>query len=238
MASKSGNGTNNHLLQSLPSRELAAVLRSGERIELTLRQLLYSPNEPISYVYFPEDGIVSLVSEMNDGSTIEIGTVGKEGMIGLPVFLGAGSSPLRAFAQVPGVAVRLKVAEFKRALNNGGVLRARLERYTQALFTQLSQSVACNRLHSVEQRCARWLLMTADRVERKRFRLTQEFLTQMLGVRRATVNSIVQEFQRQGMIDYEQGEMEITNRHKLEAISCECYGIIRNEYHKLAAIKS
>jgi CRP-like cAMP-binding protein len=237
MTAKSGNRTSNRLLQALPDRELSAILRSAERTELTLRQLLYSPREVIRHVYFPEDGVISLVSEMKDGSTIEVGTVGREGMIGIPVFLGAVSSPLRAFAQVPGAALKLKTADFKRQLSNGGALRASLERYTQALFTQLAQSVACNRLHSVEQRCARWLLMTADRMERKRFPLTQEFVAQMLGVRRATVNGIVQEFQRQGMINYSQGQMEIRKRRTLELVSCECYEIIREEYRQLRKSK-
>jgi CRP-like cAMP-binding protein len=232
---KSANHTGNALLQALPNRELSAVIRGAERVELGLRQMLYNPNETITHVYFPEDGVVSLVSEMKDGSMIEVGTVGNEGMVGVPVFLGAVSSPLRVFSQVPGVALKIKVEDFKRALANGSRLRASLDRYTQALFTQLSQSVACNRLHPVEQRCARWLLTTGDRVGKKRFRLTQEFLAQMVGARRATVNEVLQEFQRCGMIHYSQGQMEITKRGKLEGVTCECYEVVRKEYRKLTA---
>lgn len=205
-----------------------------ERIELTPRRILYDPNKPIEHVFFPEDGIVSLVSHMKkEGSIMEIATVGKEGMVGVPVFLGALSSPLQAFAQVPGEALRMNTSDFKREINNGSGLRSVLERYTQALFTQLSQSVACNRLHSIEQRCARWLLLTADRVKESSFNLSQEFLAQMLGVRRAGVNGVLQNFQRKGMVDYHRAQMQIKNRRKLEAVSCECYFIVRREYEKL-----
>lgn len=204
-----------------------------ERIELTPRRVLYDPDKPIEHVYFPEDGVISLVSNLEEGSTLEIATIGKEGMVGVPVLLGAVSSPLQAFAQVPGHAFQMSTAEFKRALMNGTGLRRVLELYTQALFTQLSQSVVCNRLHSIEQRCARWLLMTADRVRNSRFILTQEFLAQMLGVRRASVNGCLQSFQRRGMVEYKQSQMQLKNRRKLEAISCQCYFVVRKEYQKL-----
>lgn len=234
MATKrNANGTKNHLLLSLPRRDFERLMDKAERVEMTMRQEVYEPNQPIPYVYFPEDSVISLVSEMKDGSIIEVGTVGNEGMVGVPILLGAASSTLKSFAQVPGMAMRMKTSEFKRHLTNGSSLHAKLNLYTQALFTQLSQSVACNRLHSVEQRCARWLLMTSDRVDKDQFRLTQEFLAQMLGIRRASVNAVVQVFQQKGMIKYSQGQIQITNRQKLEGIACECYEIIRNEYRRL-----
>lgn len=226
--------TENDLLRSLSGADQELLLSKMERIELTPRKVLYDPNKPIEHVFFPEDGVVSLVAHMkSDGSTMEIATVGSEGMVGLPVFLGAVSSPLQAFAQVPGRALRMSTADFKRQTMNGVGLRRVLERYTQALFTQLSQSVACNRLHSIEQRCARWLLLTSDRVKESRFMLTQQFLAQMLGVRRAGVNVVLKSFQRNGMIDYRQGQMQIKNRRKLEQVSCECYFIVRHEYQRL-----
>lgn len=204
-----------------------------ERVELIPRKVLYDPDKPIKHVYFPEDGVVSLVRNMEEGSILEVATIGKEGMVGLPVFFGAVSSPLQAFAQVPGSALQMNTADFKREVMNGFGLRQVLKRYAQALFTQLSQSVACNRLHSIEQRCARWLLYTADRVKDSRFMLTQEFLAQMPGVRRASVNRVLQDFQRKGMIEYKQGQMRINNRRKLEAVSCECYFVVKKKYQKL-----
>ena len=223
----------NRLLTRLPRRDLQQLLPKLERVSLGLRDVLYRPEKPIDHVYFVEDGVVSLVSGLADGSAVEVGTVGNEGMVGLPVFFGATSSPLRAFAQVPGQALKLKTSDFRREVENGNALRYAINRYAQALFTQLSQSVACNRRHPVEQRCARWLLTTADRVTDKRFKLTQEFLAQMLGIRRASVNPVLQKFQKEQMLRYSMGEMEITNRRKLESVACECYQIIRNEYEKL-----
>jgi CRP-like cAMP-binding protein len=223
----------NHLLRSVSGAEQQRLLDKMERIELTPRKVLYDPDKPIEHVFFPEDGVVSLVRTMKEGPVLEIATIGREGMVGLPVFLGAVSSPLQAFAQVPGHALRMSTGDFKREVANGFRLRPVLERYTQALFTQLSQSVACNRLHSIEQRCARWLLYTADRVKDSHFMLTQEFLAQMLGVRRASVNGFLQDFQRKGMIKYKQGQIRIKNRRKLEAVSCECYLVVKREYQKL-----
>jgi CRP-like cAMP-binding protein len=223
----------NRLLRSLSRAEQRALLDKMERVELTPRKVLYDPDKPIQHVFFPEDGVISLVRSMKEGPILEIATIGNEGMVGLPVFLGAVSSPLQAFAQVPGHALQMSTADFKREVMNHLDLHRILERYTQALFTQLSQSVACNRIHSIEQRCARWLLLTADRVKDSRFLLTQQFLAQMLGVRRASVNGFLQDFQRRGMIEYKQGEMWIKNRRKLEAVSCECYFVVKNEYQKL-----
>lgn len=223
----------NHLLRSVSRAEQRLLLDKMQRIELTTRRVLYDSDKPIEHVFFPEDGVVSLVRGVKEGPVLEIATIGKEGMVGLPVFLGAVSSPLQAFAQVPGHALQMSTADFKREIMNGSGLRRILERYTQALFTQISQSVACNRAHSIEQRCARWLLLTADRTKESRFILTQQFLAQMLGVRRASVNEYLQDFQRKGMIEYNQGQMWIKNRRKLEAVSCECYFVVRKEYQKL-----
>ena len=171
---------------------------------------------------------------MQDERAIEVGTVGNEGVVGLPVFLGARSSPLQAFAQVSGDAWRISTQDFRHALNHGkSALAAMLNQYTQALFVQLSMTVACNQLHSIEQRCSRWLLMTADRVGRNHFSLTQDFMAQMLGVRRASANAVLQAFRRKRLLDYRNGKISITNRSGLQSAACECYSIIRAEYRKL-----
>jgi len=228
--------TENHLLANLTEAELNRLLPQMERFDLVPRRILHETDRTINHVYFPEHGVISLVSSMKDGSVIEVATVGREGMVGLPVFLGADTSPLQAFPQVEGRALRMETSDFKRVLARQNGLHRVLHRYTQALFTQLSQSVACNRLHSLEQRCARWLLATADRVERPVFSLTQDFLAQMLGVRRAGVNATLQLLQKQKMITYKQGRMQITDRDKLERVSCECYRIVRKEYEEMTGV--
>lgn len=233
MATNSKTKIGNLLLQALPAKERRRLWPRLERVKLKVRDVIYEEDEKIEHAYFPESGVVSLVSEMESGAVVEIGTIGKEGMVGIPAFLGATSTPVKAFAQVPGQALRMRTADLRNEALNGGALHRMLHRYTQALFTQLSQAVACNRLHSIEQRCARWLLMTRDRVDEPRFNLTQEFIAQMLGVRRATVNPILAGFQKAGMIRYRQGVMEIVNARKLEKVSCECYRIVRKEYRKL-----
>ena len=232
--SKNDDRVQNRLLAVLPQKELKRLRSNAERVKLNVRDVLYEPEKAIKDVYFIEDGVVSLVSRMEDGDTVEVGTVGNEGMIGLPVFLGATTSPLQAFAQVSGEAWKVSSNDFRQALNHGSsALAQALHRYTQALFVQLSMSVACNRLHSVQQRCARWLLITSDRVDRSTFDLTQEFLAQMLGVRRASANEALQNFKRKGLLDYKQGKMSLKNRKGLEAAACECYFITRDEYQKL-----
>jgi CRP-like cAMP-binding protein len=158
-------------------------------------------------------------------------------MVGLAVFLGANSTPLRSFAQVEGDAWKLPAAAFRNVLSNGAsALAQELHRYTQALFVQLSMSVACNRLHSLEKRCARWLLTTMDRVGADCFKLSHDFLAQMLGLRRAGTNAVLQKFKRRGILDYHNGEMNIKNRSSLESAACECYFIITKEYRRLTRV--
>lgn len=223
----------NHLLAALPSTIYDALLPLLEPIALNLRQILYAPNEPITHVYFPVDGVCSIVSLLENDIVIEVATVGHEGMIGIPVFLGATHTPGQAFAQVPGAAFRMEAQAFRQALEDYPRLGAVLQRYTQALFVQIAQSTACNRAHPVNERCARWLLMTADRVGRDEFALTQEFLGQMLGVRRASVNVAARTLQQAGLIDYSRGLITIRDRAGLESLACECYGIIKTEYDRL-----
>jgi CRP-like cAMP-binding protein len=222
----------NHLLTLLPEDELNALLPDLERVELEVRDLVYDVNVPIEYVYFPEDGVVSMVGLMSDGAAVEVATVGNEGMLGLPAFLGADSMLGQAFSQVAGVAFRLRTDVFRRAAG-GGRFQQLMHRYTQAIFTQVAQNAACNRLHLTEERFARWLLMTHDRVARDEFQLTQDFLSQMLGVRRATVSQIAAQAQKDGVIEYSRGRMRIVDRNALEAATCECYAIIRTEFERL-----
>jgi CRP-like cAMP-binding protein len=222
----------NHLLGLLPDAELDELLPLLEPIALTFRSLVYDLNAPIEHAYFPENGVVSLVGVTREGSAVEVATVGNEGMIGIPLFLGAETMLGQAFSQVPGTAFRIKAQDFRK-ISARGRLHEILNLYTQALFTQVAQSAACNRLHLTEERFARWLLMTHDRVGRDEFPLTQDFLSQMLGVRRATVSQIASRFQSAGLISYSRGVMTILKREEIEQEGCECYGVIRAEFERL-----
>lgn len=222
----------NHLLSLLPPDELEAIRPHLEPVTLDIRQIVYDLNRPIEHAYFPEDCVLSIIGVMSDGSAIEVATVGNEGTVGLPLFLGAERVLGQAFCQVAGRATRMPAEAFKR-VSRDGKFRDLLQLYTQALFTQISQAAACNRLHLTEERFARWLLMTHDRVGRDQFALTQEFLSQMLGVRRATISEIASQAQRSNLIQYSRGQMMIVNREGLEAMTCECYSIIRSEYEQL-----
>ena len=223
----------NRLLAELPSEEDAQLRPHLERVSLGVKEVLYEPYQPIPYIYFPETGVLSILAIMGNGKTAEVGLVGHEGMLGLPVFLGGETSPRQAFAQVPGEALRMAAPVFTAVLPRAGTLVRRLQRYTQALFTQVSQSAACNTLHETTPRCCRWLLMTHDRVGSDEFLLTHEFLARMLGVRRASVSALAATLQQAGLIRYRWGQMTVVNRLGLEAAACECYRIIATEYDRL-----
>ena len=224
----------NRILASLPHAEYARVAPRLERVVLELRQLLFDVDRPIEHVYFPENSVGSVVNVMTDGSAVETATIGNEGMVGLPVFHGVDRTTAQAFCQIPGEALRMEARAFKAELQHTrGALTAILGRYTEALFTQVAQSSACNRLHPMRQRCARWLLMTHDRVGGDTFPITHRFLSQMLGVRRATVTRAAGSLQKAGLIDYRMGTTRVIDRAGLEAASCECYAIIRREFDRL-----
>lgn len=227
------NPVTNKLLAALPKTEYQRLLPNLEPVSLSFKHLLYECNEPIEYVYFLNNCVVSLVRVMEDGGVVEVATIGNEGMAGLPVLLGATYSPNETFVQVPGDALRMQVDVFKREVTPGSPLHNLLLCYTQALMNMLAQSVACNRLHSIEERCCRWLLLTRDRVNSNEFPLTQEFLAQMLGVRRASVSEVAAILQKAGLIRYHRGKMMILNREGLERGSCECYQIIKKEFEHL-----
>lgn len=217
------------LKRSLPEDQMPAM----EFVQLTLKQDLYSPEVPIEHVYFPINGVVSMLADLENGVMIEVATVGNEGMIGLPLFLGADMTPGRAFSQVPGDACRMTAADFRSLIQDPSLFTSVLHRYTQAMMIQISQGTACNRGHNNRQRCAKWLLLTHDRVGKDEFQLTQEFLAQMLGVRRATVSEVAGQLQSDGLIEYSRGVIRVLDRPGLERASCLCYRVIRDEYDRM-----
>jgi CRP-like cAMP-binding protein len=231
--SREVNGTRNRILSRLPSKDLQRLRRQMKLVELPLGTSLYEPNAPLERVYFPEDGLASLLTRLGDGIETEVATVGREGMVGMPAFFGVDSVPGRTIWQVPGKALMLQTKELRRETRQGGALNDILHLYAQGLFTLISQSASCNRRHEIVQRCSRWLLMTHDRVNGDEFALTQEFLSKMLGVRRAGVSVAAGILQKAGLIKYSRGRITIVDREGLEGISCECYGIVREEFDRL-----
>ena len=201
---------------------------------LRLRETLITGGEPIGALYFPLDAVVSVISTLADGTTLEVGIIGNEGLVGLPRFLQAHSTPFTAFVQVPGAALRMAGEVFDQAVAEGGSEFAGvLARYTQTWCIQLGQHAVCNRLHSVGARCARWLLQTHDRVGRAELPLTQEFLASMLGVRRTSVTDVARQLQHKELIRYHRGLIHVLDRPGLEAASCECYHVITRETDRL-----
>ncbi len=223
----------NRLLAALPRDEYNRLLPHLEKVSLPLREILYEANGPIPHVFFPLNGVVSLVIIMDGDFTLEVGTIGNEGMVGTPVFLGSESSPTRAISQVPGDALRMETKVFQKEMKRRGPLYGLVQRYTQAMINQISQSTVCNHRHSVEKRMCRWLLMSHDRVGADEFPLTQEFLAQMLGVRRPTVTAVAGKLQKAGLITYHRGTLTILDRKGLEAASCECYRVVSDELERL-----
>jgi len=226
-------GGDNRLLQVLAPGTRSALAPAMTHIRLKLRDIMYRQGEAIDYVYFPTDGVASIVAPVEGTAPVEVATVGNEGMVGLPLFLGAATTPGDAFAQVPGAAYRMPATDFFSATRELPEFALLLARFTQAMFVQISQSSACNRAHSVDERCARWLLMTHDRVRRDEFPLSQEFLAQMLGVRRGSVNVVAALLQQAGFIRYERGRVHVLDRAGLESAACNCYAVIRREYDDL-----
>jgi len=220
----------NAILAQLPEGEYGQLKPYLHLEQAKMKQAVYDPGRPINRVYFPLSAVYSLVAVAAGQLSLEVATIGQEGFIGLPVFLGAATSPQSAFCQVPGDTAGLSLEHFRQALNRDGALHALLSRFTQATMVQIAQNVVCNRSHRAEKRMARWLLTTHDRVVRDEFRLTQEFLAQMLGVHRPTVSDIAQRIQSQGMVRYSRGVMTITDRQQLEQLACDCYRIVKAEF--------
>ena len=220
----------NAILAQLPDREYAQLKPHLRHEQTEMKHQAYEPGKPIGDIYFPLSSVFSLVAVVDGRVSLEVATIGYEGMVGLPVYLGASTSPQAAFCQVPGDTARITVAEFRPALTRDGALHAMLNRFTQATMVQVAQNVVCNRSHSTETRMARWLLTTQDRVRSDELRLTQEFLARMLGVHRATVSDTAQRIQDQGLIRYSRGTIIITGRRQLEQKACECYRIVKDEF--------
>lgn len=228
--------TTNRLLGALPARELKRALSNLEEVELRFGASIYAPGGKIEYAYFPISGIISLLAGVDNDSTLEIGIVGREGMAGLPLFMGTRHSPVRAIVQGKGSAMRMKAADFENECGNGGALPQILLRFAHSIIGQISQSAVCFRFHVIEMRLARWLLMTGDRMETEKFRMTQDFLSNMLGVRREAVNRAATSLQRKGLIEYSRSNILITDRAALETAACKCYSILRAEEMNLRAV--
>ena len=224
----------NRLLARLPEDEYRRLFAESEPLSLTLKHVLYEPRAAIDYAYFPTQGVVSLLTVMEDGAGIELATIGNEGMVGLHVMMGIPESPSRAVVQVPSVGLRISADRLGAETGQDTPLRRILLLYNGAFLFQISQGVACNGLHTVQRRCCRWLLMTHDRVGgADEFPITHEFLAQMLGVRRASITEVLRPLQQDGLIGYHRGTMKVLDRAGLEARSCECYRLVVREYQRL-----
>jgi CRP-like cAMP-binding protein len=223
----------NAILRQLPDGEFDRFRSLAEVIDAETRQQVYEPGGPITAVYFPLSAVYSLVGVADERIVVEVATVGHEGMVGLPLFLGAASSPHSSFCQIAGKAARLDADGLRQALTGDGALHRALNRLTQATMVQVAQNVVCNTSHELEQRAARWLLTTQDRVRGDEYPLTQEFLAQMLGARRPTVSQIARKLQDRELIRYARGVMRILDRAGLEATACECYSVVRREFEAI-----
>lgn len=218
----------NDLLASLPRKDYQRLLAGLEPVTLTYGDVLYEPGDSIRHVYFPVDSLVSLLTLVEGHLALEVGMVGREGMVGTPITLGIDISPVRALVQGSGTAMRMTAARFRREFGQCPPLQRALYHYVHLLMAQVTQTAACNRFHVVEARLARWLLMTRDRVLANQFRLTQEFLSHMLGVRRVGITKAASGLQQRKLIAYSRGNITILSPAGLEAAACKCYRIVRD----------
>jgi CRP-like cAMP-binding protein len=233
---KSSQSYRNRLLELLHPLDFRRLRPHLEPVVLEYRQSLYEANKPIKSVYFPIDGVASLVNTMADGSSTEVGTIGNEGIVGLPVILGDRLAPTNAYIQVPGTGLRLRADILTAELERSSRTRMVMLHYAHAFFNQVAQSAACNQFHNIEPRCCRWLLMTHDRVQSDRFLLTQEFLGMMLGVRRTSVTEVARELKHRKLIEYSRGRVTILSRAGLERLACECYAVSKKEFDRLLGL--
>ena len=218
----------NHLLAAMPRPAYKRMATGLELVQLTYGQVLYEPDGPIHHVYFPVNCLVSLLTAVDKQRTLEVGMVGDEGMVGMPMVLGIGVSAVKALVQGSGSALRMTAARFRTEFKRTPALQRALFRYTHLLMAQVSQTAACNRFHEADTRLARWLLMTSDRLHSTDFMLTHEFLAHMLGVRRVGVTKAAEELRRRNLIAYSRGNIKILDRAGLEAAACTCYRILRD----------
>ncbi|RST53083.1 Crp/Fnr family transcriptional regulator [Variovorax sp. MHTC-1] len=223
----------NHLLAALPDAELQRWLPQLEHVDLPLGHVLYESGATLSHVYFPTTAIVSLLYVLENGASAEIAVVGKEGIVGISLFMGGESTPNRAVVQSAGKGLRLSADALKAEFNRAGAVLHLLLRYTQALITQMSQTAVCNRHHSLDQQLCRWLLLSLDRLTGDELVMTQELISNMLGVRREGVTEAAQQLQAAGLIRYARGRITVLDRDRLEQRSCECYAVVKKEYDRL-----
>ena len=233
MPEPSSLSTSNQILNALPRDEHERLLPFLESVKLTHGQIISRPHEPITHVYFPNHAMISVVSNLAQGQSVEIGVVGREGMSGIDVLMGVDSTPNESMVQLPDGALRMQTAVIREEFKRGGALQDLLMRYTRTLLIQVSQSAVCNRLHSVVERLSRWLLMSQDRAESDDLPLTQEFIAMMLGTRRSGVTEAAIALQGDGYIRYWRGHITILDRPGLEDFTCECYAIIKAEFDML-----
>ena len=224
---------NNHLLASLPIEDFERLDEKFELVYLPLGEMLYEPGMRLQYAYFPATAIISLHYVTESGASAESAGVGNEGMVGITLFMGSNSQPSSAVVQTAGYAYRLESHILKAEFNRAGILQRLLLSYTQALMTQIMQTTACNRHHSIEQQLCRWLLLTMDRMPGEELVMTQELIASMLGVRREGITEAAGKLQKSGLIRYRRGHIAVLDRAGLERKSCECYAVVKKEYARL-----
>ena len=227
------NPSQNHLLAALPPAEFEPLAAHLELVHLPLGEMLYEPGGQLRHAYFPTTAIVSLHYVMESGASSESAGVGNEGVVGISLFMGGNTTPSAAVVQTAGHAYRLETTHLLREFNRAGLMQRLLLRYTQALMTEMSQTAACNRHHSVEQQLCRWLLLTLDRLPSNQLVMTQELIANMLGVRREGITEAAGNLQRAGVISYRRGHIAVLDRPGLEARVCECYAVVKTELGRL-----
>jgi CRP-like cAMP-binding protein len=227
----------NHLLRALADDEFDRIGADLEPVRLPRSTELEAPNEPIEFVYFPTSGVASIMAIDESGESVDTAMIGREGMTGLPVFLGTRQSPVRTIVQVPLLAVRMRADALRDALERGGTLVRLLQRHTQVMMVTMAQLILCNRMHRLDQRAARWLLQVDERVDEKPFRVTQEFLAQMIGVQRPGLSTVMRQFKDAGLVHYSRGQIGIADQEGLAARSCGCIKIIAAEAERLRELE-
>jgi CRP-like cAMP-binding protein len=230
---RSPDRRSNHLLAALPDAEWHRWVPQLESIDMPLGQVLYESGNTLSHVYFPTTSIISLLYVMENGASAEIAVVGNEGIVGISLFMGGGSTPSRAIVQSAGRGLRLVAQTMKDEFNRNGPVLHLLLRYTQALITQMAQTAVCNRHHSLDQQLCRWLLLSLDRLQANELVMTQELIANMLGVRREGVTEAALNLQQAGLIQYTRGRISVLDRAGLEKRTCECYAVVKKEYDRL-----
>ena len=221
------------MLAKLPRQELEYLVEGAEALTLERAHPLVNPHEPMRDIWFPVTALASLVIVLEDGSTVEAGAVGREGLVGVPILLGAEITPMQTLIQVPGEVIRVPAARVIEIHGRAGMMRMMFLRYVHFLFVMASQSAACNRRHPMDERLARWLLVSSDGIGSDRVAITHEFLAAMMGVRRSGVTETAQRLQGKGLIEYRRASVNVIDRKGLEAASCECYRVTRREYERL-----